>query len=505
MDELFVRSVLSERVKLRPHELRRGYEKTILERLRSAQEGRCTRNGYIRRGSIVLHKVSEGRLDTNALNGSVHFVAIFECDAFTPVKGDTVTAAVRNFNRFGVMASAGIRDYSIPTANNDGPIIPVVSIIIPKQIASDNLQSSIDLNSVAVGDRLVTEIVGVKFELNDTRISILGRAVARLSQDVDENGRHSDSDISRRVDRRTSREDGHADGNSTRGHTTGEGGQGNVKGSRGTKHDDDIWKGDEIYAAEEDGDDPEEAAGTSVAAALHDDDVDIDVDVDVDDDIEDDDDATIGHKNKDMNKNRGSVRRRNSKGEKHEYDNDEDDEEYEEEEDDEEYEEEDDEDDKDENEGAGGYTASSSSAVVVGPNNRNSDGRYSVEIERPEARAGGKDAGRGGTKRVRKIAERRSPLGRAGEENGRGAKGYDIGCSKTDVAAVKNQKNASEAPKVPGENEGIKAEGDTKWDADDTGNADEVDKVKDTEEKETEKSSIRRKQKTTAKKKRSVS
>lgn len=180
MDNLFTRFLVSERIKLRPHELNGAFEDTILLRLRERCEGKCTRNGYVRRGSVRTFKISPGQLESNSLNGDVVFAAVFECDACNPARGQTLTATVRNFNKFGVMASAGTRD-----ADDRGGFSHVLSIIIPKHSSTGGAQSVADLDAVAVGDKLVTEIVGVKYELNDPRISVIGRALQHIPQGSD--------------------------------------------------------------------------------------------------------------------------------------------------------------------------------------------------------------------------------------------------------------------------------------------------------------------------------
>ena len=175
MDNLFIKTIVSESIKLKPHELRRGYENTILNHIRESHEGRCTRNGYVMKGSVEIIKISEGRLDTNSLNGSVNFSILFSCQACNPMRGDVVTAAVRNFNRFGVMCTVGVTD----RYGQRSP--PILSIIVPKQSASGAMQSNAELDDIAVGDKLIIEIVGVKYELNDPKISVLGRALERIS------------------------------------------------------------------------------------------------------------------------------------------------------------------------------------------------------------------------------------------------------------------------------------------------------------------------------------
>ena len=74
----------------------------------------------------------------------------------------------------------------------NGEKIPVLDIIVPKK--SNGIASEIDLDEVQTGDSIYIMVMGKRYQLNDTNISIIGRAVKqpntnmRNSQNADEDG-----------------------------------------------------------------------------------------------------------------------------------------------------------------------------------------------------------------------------------------------------------------------------------------------------------------------------
>lgn len=175
---IFFKSIVSERVKLKPSELHRDYKDVILEKLKAACEGKCTRNGYVKRGSIRLHKVSAGRIETISLNGDVNFVVLYQCEICNPAQGDVIKSTVVNTNKLGVLSHSG-------TTINSGMIdpisgeeikkfVPVIQILVPRQL----FVSDVDLDRVSIGDTINVEVLGKKFKLNGKKIHVTARAVA---------------------------------------------------------------------------------------------------------------------------------------------------------------------------------------------------------------------------------------------------------------------------------------------------------------------------------------
>jgi DNA-directed RNA polymerase subunit E'/Rpb7 len=168
-DNIFMRMMLNDKVKLEPAFLSKKYREEVLRRLKLRLEGVCSRHGYIKPNSIQLHKVCMGKVELISLNGNVVFDVFFYADICNPLIGSVVKSKVLNVNKFGILAEA------------EG----VVEIIIAKN--SVGIQSEIDLNKIRIGDEVLVEVVGKKFELNDKKISLIGRIVKDVKSNKQSN------------------------------------------------------------------------------------------------------------------------------------------------------------------------------------------------------------------------------------------------------------------------------------------------------------------------------
>jgi pyruvoyl-dependent arginine decarboxylase (PvlArgDC) len=88
-------------------------------------------------------------------------------DACNPPKNTIVEAVVKNKNALGLLAES----YTVI----DGKNLPVLDIIVPKRAAG--ISSEIDLDSLYIGDTINVMIMGKSYQLNDLKISVIGRGV----------------------------------------------------------------------------------------------------------------------------------------------------------------------------------------------------------------------------------------------------------------------------------------------------------------------------------------
>ena len=189
MDSSFVRSLLRDTVLVKPHMLGSNYREVVLQQLRMRFEGLCSRHGYILPGTTVLHRIVSGRVEAVSLNGDVRYDVQYFASVCNPPVGTVLPARVVNMNKFGVLAHSGVQA-------EDGTFRPVVESIITRQPISGAAEvpnapnrqelgeeddDAVDLDSLAIGDMIFVEIVGKKFELNDEKISVIGRATSRPS------------------------------------------------------------------------------------------------------------------------------------------------------------------------------------------------------------------------------------------------------------------------------------------------------------------------------------
>jgi DNA-directed RNA polymerase subunit E'/Rpb7 len=156
---IYIRMLLCERVKLEPSFLHRQYRDEVVRRLKLKVEGLCSRHGFIRPDSIEIHKICTGKVELVGLNGNTEFDVVFYADVCNPMLGSVIKCRVSNINKFGILAEAE----------------NVIEAIIAKN--SVNIQSDVDLDKVRIGDDIFIEVVGKKYELNERKISLIGRVV----------------------------------------------------------------------------------------------------------------------------------------------------------------------------------------------------------------------------------------------------------------------------------------------------------------------------------------
>lgn len=157
--EIYVRCLLTDKVKLSANKLNKHFKDTILKDLKAKVEGVCTKHGYIKQDSVEIHSIQCGQVEMASLTGNVIVEVKFYADICNPSVGNVIKCNVSNINKFGILAE----------------VKPILEVIIAKN--SVNIKSDVDLSTIQVGDEIFVEVVGKKYELMDKRISIIGRVV----------------------------------------------------------------------------------------------------------------------------------------------------------------------------------------------------------------------------------------------------------------------------------------------------------------------------------------
>lgn len=175
--DIFVTSVLHDKVKLCAADLHSGYRDKIDALLKSKLEGKCTKHGLIKMNSIELLKTSAGVVEVQTFKGSVIYNVKFRADVCNPLIGSVVRAKVQNFNSFGILCACS---YTYLDAIQAPKQCSVLEIIVPKK--SMAVQSEVPLNSLKIGQMINIEVMGKKFQLNDKTINVMGRVVKTIKR-----------------------------------------------------------------------------------------------------------------------------------------------------------------------------------------------------------------------------------------------------------------------------------------------------------------------------------
>ena len=113
----------------------------------------------IKKDSIKLLNISPGSLEQNSFEGNILYIVEFTSLVCKPVIGDIILCNAKNVNNFGILCIDN--KYSI------------IEVIIPKK--SNAIESDIDINDIEIDDNIYVEILGIKTELNDTKIKCIGK------------------------------------------------------------------------------------------------------------------------------------------------------------------------------------------------------------------------------------------------------------------------------------------------------------------------------------------
>lgn len=168
MDSIFIRTLCTDRIKIRAGQMTRHFRKSILTRLKEKYEGICSHHGYIRKNSIDIYKISPGEVLVHTLNGDIQYTVQYYADICNPTMGTSIRATVLNKNKFGLLAH--VYDEGSRSATEAAVRQPILEIIVPR----DSMPEEIDFDKIAKGASITISVLGKKFANRDTKISVVG-------------------------------------------------------------------------------------------------------------------------------------------------------------------------------------------------------------------------------------------------------------------------------------------------------------------------------------------
>ena len=149
---LYTRSVITRQIDLPVVSVGKNIMQTFDTVIKTKYEGKCSVEGYIKPGTTNIISYSAGKMTGNI----VSFQVVFNCEICTPVEGMFIQCIASNITK------AGIRAHAKETPS------PVVIFI-----ARDHYYDSDEFNSIKEGDNITVKVIGCRFELYDTQISVI--------------------------------------------------------------------------------------------------------------------------------------------------------------------------------------------------------------------------------------------------------------------------------------------------------------------------------------------
>jgi DNA-directed RNA polymerase subunit E'/Rpb7 len=146
-------SILNRNVVLPFKSLGNNISELISESLINEYEGKCVKEGYIKTNSIRIINFTCGKLkETDAI-----FSVNFECLLCNPVEGMNMKVVVKNVTKAGLRCEI------------KGSVSPVIAFV-----ARDHHNRNKNFSTIKVDDEIIIKVVGIRYELNDEYISVIG-------------------------------------------------------------------------------------------------------------------------------------------------------------------------------------------------------------------------------------------------------------------------------------------------------------------------------------------
>jgi DNA-directed RNA polymerase subunit E'/Rpb7 len=153
---VYNQEILSRIVQVNIQNVGKNVNQILEQILREQFEGKCTVEGFIKPNSIMINEVSSGLVIAN----KVEFNVIFQCQVCFPVEGMEISCVAKNITKAGIRCE---------TTEIPSPIIAF--------IARDHHYSNDRFANIKEGDIIKIKVIGQRFELYDSQISIIGELI----------------------------------------------------------------------------------------------------------------------------------------------------------------------------------------------------------------------------------------------------------------------------------------------------------------------------------------
>jgi len=159
--DIYARTLVSKKVILELKYIGETIKDVLETSIKKTYEGKCSLEGYIKPGTSRIISYSAGLVK----GVNVLFDVVFECQTLFPVEGQLLYCVAKNITKAGIRGESKTETPS-----------PFVVFVSRDHQVDDPLFTTIN-----EGDDFVVRIIGQRFELNDSYISIIAEIVKKTN------------------------------------------------------------------------------------------------------------------------------------------------------------------------------------------------------------------------------------------------------------------------------------------------------------------------------------
>ena len=155
---VYTQSMLTMKVSLSIKEVGKNMKQNLEKKISKTTEGKCIMQGFIRPGSVKIVSYSSGVVN----NENIEFQTAFECMICYPMEGMLIECQTKSITKAGIHAEVVDTDGTVP-------LIVFVS--------RDHHYKEKEFSNVKENMKITIRVIGVRFELNDPYISVIGKLI----------------------------------------------------------------------------------------------------------------------------------------------------------------------------------------------------------------------------------------------------------------------------------------------------------------------------------------
>lgn len=157
---LYQSVLLTRKIELSILDVGENLDDTLYKHLVDLLEGKCSIEGYFKKGSIVVKSYSSGQI---IRGNKILFDIAFKAYVCMPVEDMILKVKVVNITKAGIKGEID----KLP----DSPLIIYVM--------RDHFNENEYFNSIAVNDSITVRVIGQRHEINNPKIYIIGELMSK--------------------------------------------------------------------------------------------------------------------------------------------------------------------------------------------------------------------------------------------------------------------------------------------------------------------------------------
>ena len=165
---IYKNNIIKTTVSLKPLELSKDIDGILEGKLKDLYEGKCIKEGYVRKNSISIKKRSIfGILENGPTDGTVNYDIIYSAEICNPNENDIIEIKITKSTKVGLIGES---------LDNDN----ILQVFLPIEYHQDDEILETISQKVVDREQNITakiEVICKKFNYNDKKIVIIGRLV----------------------------------------------------------------------------------------------------------------------------------------------------------------------------------------------------------------------------------------------------------------------------------------------------------------------------------------